>query len=116
MARTTRTAPSARPSSASHGRQGGMLRGSLIELRRRCGKAGCHCREGEPHISPALSYSRNGKTHILTLPVERVAEVKAGLKRYHQALRRLEEQALHGLEALTQRLQREKQAARRAKS
>jgi hypothetical protein len=44
-----------------------MLRGSLIELRRRCGKAGCHCQEGEPHTTPALSYSQKGKTRIVTL-------------------------------------------------
>jgi len=116
MAHTERTAKSTCTSTDRRSPQGLMLRGSLIELRRRCGKAGCRCRQGEPHTSPALSYSRKGKTHILTLPAEHVPGVKAGLKRYHQALRRLEKQAMHGIEALKQRLQREKEAARRAGS
>ena len=38
-----------------------VLRGSLIVLRRRCGKPGCHCATGEPHATPALSYSVEGK-------------------------------------------------------
>jgi hypothetical protein len=32
-----------------------MLRGSLVTLRRRCGKPGCHCAEGQQrHEAPAL--------------------------------------------------------------
>ena len=87
-----------------------MVRGSLIELRRRCGKPRCRCSEGEPHTSPALSYSRNGKTHILTLPAEEVPRVKAALKRYHQALSRLEKQAMDGIEELKQRIRQQKHA------
>jgi hypothetical protein len=93
-----------------------MLRGSLIELRRRCGKAGCHCQEGEPHTTPALSYSQKGKTRIVTLSAKDVPKVKAGLKRYQQALRGLEKEAMRGIEALKRSLQRDKAQARRARS
>jgi hypothetical protein len=44
-----------------------LLRGSLIVLRRRCGKPTCHCAKGPPHATPALSFSQQGKTRILTL-------------------------------------------------
>ena len=87
-----------------------MVRGSLIELRRRCGKPNCRCSKGDPHISPALSYSQNGKTHIITLPAEEVRQVKAALKRYLQALSKLEKQAMEGIEELKQRIQRQKHA------
>ena len=116
MAHTERTAKSTRTSTVRRSRQGWMLRGSLIELRRRCGKSGCRCREGDPHCSPALSYSQEGKTHILTLPAEEVPGVKAALKRYQQAQRGLEKQALQGIEGLKRRLQRQKETARRARS
>lgn len=83
-----------------------VLRGSLIELRRRCGKAGCHCGDGEPHCSPALSYSQNGTTHIITLTDEDVNDVKTALKRYRLAARQLEERAMAGVMKLRQRIQR----------
>ena len=108
--KSTRTSPERPPSKEW------MVRGSLIELRRRCGKESCRCRKGEPHTSPALSYSHNGRTHILTLPADEAREVTRALKHYQQARRELEKQAMHGIEALKRRLQRKKQAARRARS
>jgi len=116
MAHVHRTRKSARASSERPPSREWMVRGSLIELRRRCGKVSCRCREGDPHTSPALSYSHNGRTHILTLPADEVREVKRALKRYQQARRELEKQAMHGIEALKRRLQRKKEAARRARS
>jgi len=116
MAHVHRTPKSTRASSEHRHPKEWMARGSLIELRRRCGKESCRCREGDPHISPALSYSHKGKTHILTLPAEEVREVKTALKRYQQARRELEKQAIHGIEALRRRLQRKREAARRARS
>lgn len=114
MARTKRTAKSIRRKKDPGLPQGLLLRGSLIEFRRRCGKAGCHCRKGELHSSPALSYSQEGKTHILTLAREDVPGVKAALRRYHQARRRLEGQAMGGIKELQQRIRRRRQSQRRA--
>jgi len=81
-----------------------ILRGSLICLRRKCGKLNCRCLQGKPHCCPALSYSQRGKTRILTLPAARVPQVRAALKRYHQGLQRLEAQAQAGLRQLARLL------------
>ena len=116
MSRTARTTRSTRAHSDRQPPKEAMLRGSLIELRRRCGKPGCHCREGEPHTTPALSYSQKGKTRIVTLSPKDLPGVRAGLKRYQQALRGLEKEAMRGIEALKRSLQREKEQARRARS
>ena len=89
-----------------------MLRGSLIALKRKCGKPTCHCAEGEPHETPALSYSIDGKTKILTLRDRDVAQVEAGLDRYRSALAVLEEKALLGIATLRQRIERDKAAKR----
>jgi len=115
MPRIDHTTKSSRAKSDRQPPEAHMLRGSLIELRRRCGKAGCHCQEGEPHTTPALSYSQKGKTRIVTLPAKDVAKVKAGLKRYRQALCGLEKEAMRGIEALKRGLQRQKEQARRAR-
>jgi hypothetical protein len=116
MARIDRTTRFTRTHSDRQPPKEPMLRGSLIELRRCCGKAGCHCQEGEPHTTPALSYSQKGKTRIVTLSAKDVPKVKAGLKGYRQALRGLEKEAMRGIEALKHSLQREKEQARRARS
>ncbi len=81
-----------------------VLRGSLICLRRKCGKATCRCVKGKAHASPALSYSQRGQTKILTLPRALVPEVRAALSRYRQSQTRLERQANAGLRQLAAQL------------
>jgi len=81
-----------------------VLRGSLICLRRKCGKPHCRCAHGQPHASPALSYSQGGQTKILTLPPALVPQVRRALGRYHQGQRRWERQAQSGLRRLARLL------------
>jgi hypothetical protein len=90
-----------------------FLRGSLITLRRRCGKRSCHCARGQPHCSPALSFSTKGKTTILTLTADLLQEVRAALQRYRRQQQSLERQAEAGLRQLARRLQQARQTARR---
>lgn len=77
-----------------------LLRGSLITLRRRCGKKNCHCRHDQPHETPALSYSQDGKTRILTLPAPLVPCARAAVQRYQHARAALEKQGNTGLRQL----------------
>jgi hypothetical protein len=93
-----------------------MVRGSLVSLRRRCGKATCRCSDGPPHETPALSYSIDGVTHMLTLRSEDVPLVEGALRRYRQAIEELDARALEGIETLRQRIavaKAEKRARRR---
>ena len=90
-----------------------LLRGSLIELRRRCGKTGCHCHDGDPHRTPALSYSQDGKTRMVTLMEKDLREVKAALRRYRQAVRQLEREAMNSVRMLKEHIRRRKQHERR---
>lgn len=82
-----------------------VLPGSLITLRRRCGKPGCHCATGAPHETPALSYSVHGRTRMLTLRPEEVPAVSAAVARYRGAVNTLEAEARAELEALLERVQ-----------
>jgi hypothetical protein len=86
-----------------------MLRGSLVTLRRRCGKPSCHCATGQQrHEAPALSYSDHGRTRVVMLAESDVAAVTAALERYRAAKAELEELASTGLAALTERVASER--------
>ena len=90
-----------------------LLRGSLVVLRRRCGKASCRCAEGDTHESPALSCSVGGTTQILSLRPGDVREVRAALSRYRRSLRALDKEALAGIATLRRRLEVERANRRR---
>jgi len=92
-----------------------LLRGSVITLRRKCGKSNCQCSQAEPHQTPALSYSLRGATRILTLRPQDLREVRAALVRYRKALHQLDRQALAGIQQLRQRIEKEKTQARQEK-
>ena len=77
-----------------------VLRGTLTTFRRRCGKPACRCATGEPHESPALTYTDGGRSKTMTLSPGEVAEVKAALARYEQARAKLERAAQDGIVAL----------------
>ena len=93
-----------------------LLRGSLVTLRRRCGKAGCRCADGQqPHEAPALSYSERGRTRVIMLDEADLPAVTAALERYRVAKAELEERARAGLAALTERVAAERADRRRAR-
>lgn len=85
-----------------------IVRGSLITLKRKCGKPTCSCADGEMHITPALSYSVKGKTHILTLRSSDVPAVRQALANYRTALADLEKTALSGIRRTTETIMQAK--------
>lgn len=85
-----------------------LLRGSVIRWRRKCGKAGCHCRKGEPHATWALSYSVRGKTQILTLQREDLPHVRRALARYRRVAAELEKKVQRDVETLRSQIHRRK--------
>jgi hypothetical protein len=80
-----------------------VLRGTLTTFRRRCGKPTCRCATGEPHESPALTFTEAGRTKTITLSAAEVKEVAAALARYEAARAELEAQAEAGLARLRSR-------------
>ena len=70
-----------------------VLRGTLTTFRRRCGKPSCRYAGGDPHESPALTYTEGGRTKTLTLRDAEVPEVTAALARYETARTALDTQA-----------------------
>jgi|SRR5680860_1046397 len=80
-----------------------LLHGTLTTFRRRCGKATCRCAAGEPHESPALTFTEDGRTKTLTLAPAEVTEVTAALARYERAKADLDAQAAEGIASLRNR-------------
>ena len=70
-----------------------ILRGSLIERYKRCGKPGCKCAEGRGHGPKYyLSISQSGRRPEMDyIPAEFLEKVKAYLKNYRNAKEILEE-------------------------
>ena len=104
------------PMASSKPRVARMLRGSLVTLRRRCGKPGCHCAQGEDrHEAPALSYSDHGRTRVVMLAAADVEAVAAALQRYRAAKQDLEQAASTGLARLTERVAADRAAKHRTR-
>jgi hypothetical protein len=64
-----------------------VIKGSVYELKRKCGKPGCKCTKGQLHRSMVLSSSEKGRTRLLVIPHGFLLEVKSKVQRY-QKLRR----------------------------
>jgi hypothetical protein len=69
----------------------GLLRGSLLERGRVCGKAGCKCARGELHQSLYLVVSEKGRTRQLFIPRDWEALVRRWVQNHHDARELMEE-------------------------
>jgi len=61
-----------------------MTKGTVYEMKRKCGKPGCRCAAGELHGSMVLSWSEEGSTQIQTIPKGKLTEVRSLSERYQQ--------------------------------
>jgi hypothetical protein len=59
-----------------------LLRGSFVTLRRKCGKASCHCADGEGHPAKYLSIKQGGRTRLIYVGAGDELRVAEGTKRY----------------------------------
>src|SRR3990170_4306582 len=64
-----------------------VVKGTVYALRRRCGKATCHCAEGAPHQTWVLSWSEGGRTRLRAVPPGRLGALRQQTRAY-QRLRR----------------------------
>jgi hypothetical protein len=78
-----------------------VIRGSVYELKRKCGKPGCRCMEGQLHSSMVLSSSERGRTRLRIISLGSLLEVKRKVQRY-QALRRSRSQLVQTFKEMLQ--------------
>lgn len=53
-----------------------LLKGTVLEVRRTCGKPGCKCAGGDKHICYQLSASIEGRTRTRNVPRKELTKVK----------------------------------------
>jgi len=102
-----------------------LVKGSVYELKTRCGKPTCHCASdpGPLHASTVLSWSEHAKTRLRTLPPgerARFRQLTENYRRFRQAraaLVKLQRRMLATIDRLEKslRLPPPKPAARRRK-
>lgn len=61
-----------------------MLRGSLVVMRRQCGKPGCHCQQGEKHASLYLAVRAGKRRTMIYVPPALEATVREWVQRGRQ--------------------------------
>ena len=73
--------------------QPGLLRGTLVEMRRTCGTAGCGCATDRTrrHRSLYLALSLNGQRRMLYIPAAWEARVREWAARYREVREVLEQ-------------------------
>ena len=89
-----------------------LLKGSVYELKTRCGKPSCHCASppGPLHASTVLSWSERGKTRLRTLPaadtihLRHLAESYRRFRQDRAALVKLHDQILAAIDRLERTL------------
>jgi hypothetical protein len=64
-----------------------VVKGSVYELKRKCGKPRCKCAQGQLHGRMVVSASEKGKTRLRVIPRGFLIEVQQKVRRY-QELRR----------------------------
>jgi hypothetical protein len=82
-----------------------LLRGTLSVRKIKCGRPGCKCASGEPHLSLYLVQSQKGKPRQLYVPKDLEDRVRQAVDNYHNLTQILEELS----EAEWKRLKKEKE-------
>lgn len=85
-----------------------LLKGSVYELKTRCGKPSCHCAapDGTRHTTPVLSWSHQGRTQLRSLAamdVDLLRRLTDNYRRFRQSratLVKLQRQTLTAVDRL----------------
>lgn len=62
-----------------------VIAGSLVTMKRLCGKPGCRCARGEKHVSLYVAFSVKGKRTMVIIPAGIVEEVRTAVEAYQRA-------------------------------
>jgi len=78
-----------------------VIRGSIYELKGKCGKPNCYCAKTQRrHKSLMLSFSYKGKTKLIPIKKEQIADIKARIKDYKELKAAIDELARINAELL----------------
>src|SRR5260370_42600291 len=75
-----------------------ILFGSLVEQTRRCGKTGCRCADGMPHVPYSYLTTRRGRRGMRYVPAALMPLLDAYLRRGEQGEGVLAEHSAHNVQ------------------
>ena len=90
-----------------------LLRGSLVTMKRKCGKEGCRCVGGQKHVSLYLAARVGGKRKMIFVPGDLEEKVRLWVRCGREAEKQLDALSEASVEAFLQ--EKEKRAAMRGK-
>ena len=61
-----------------------LVKGTVYEMARKCGKPSCACARGKLHRSTVLSWSHEGKTRLMSIPPNRLSELRGKSEEYQR--------------------------------
>jgi len=61
-----------------------VIKGSVYELKTKCGKPGCKCAKGQLHHRMVVSASEKGRTRLRVIPSGFLVEVQGKVRRYQE--------------------------------
>ncbi len=61
-----------------------VIKGSVYELKRKCGKPGCRCAQGQLHRRMVVSASEKGRTRLRVIPHGFLVEVQGKVRGYQE--------------------------------
>lgn len=96
----------ARSRAVQHVADNPLLRGSLVTMARTCGKAGCHCQQGEKHVSLYLAVRLGNRRKMIYVPPAMEQTVRGWVENGHEVDRLLD---FISQQCLTQFLQQKQQ-------
>ena len=64
-----------------------VVKGTVYELKRKCGKPGCKCAQGELHARMVVSASEGGKTRLRAIPRGFLVDTQQRVRRYQEVVR-----------------------------
>ena len=91
---------------------GQMIKASLVVNRRRCGKPGCRCTQGELHESLAFTYKQDGKSVLVHIPQHLEAEARQAQHDYRKLKTLIAELSAINIKLLKHKAQRSKSRQR----
>ena len=78
-----------------------VIKGSVIEMKRYCGKKNCRCyRTKAPHKSLFISFRYEGKTRMIPVEKDQVAKIKRRIKDYKELKAAIDELARINAESI----------------
>jgi hypothetical protein len=62
--------------------RGPLVKGSVYQIARRCGRPGCRCTRGQLHRNFVLTWSAQGRHHMRSLPSEQLSRIRPKSREY----------------------------------